>query len=137
MTSDPIFDELEAAYAGDSLILGSRTEVTALTASADGYVAVAIVVLVAKGYLGRVGGDLFDKSNAAISGIYRRLRERYVGGVDLEDGEVRIIFEDDLPPEAIAQLYEPLPFSRSGVLRFDRDLGGWIDDLDWHKRRGL
>jgi hypothetical protein len=137
MKSDPLLDELEAAYTGENLILGSRTQVTAITASADGDIALAVIVLVAKGFLGQVGEDLCNKSNAVIHSIYRRLREHYVGGVELEDGDVQIILEDDLPPEAIAQLNEPLPATRTGVLRFDRELGRWIDDGDWYKSRGL
>jgi hypothetical protein len=137
MKSDPFLEELEAAYANENLILGSRTQVTALTASADGAIAVAVIVLVANGFLARVGEDFYDKSKPVVHGIYQRLREHYVGGVELEDGDVQIILEDDLPPEAIAQLNEPLPATRTGVLRFDRELGRWIDDGDWYKSRGL
>jgi hypothetical protein len=130
VSSDSLVDELKAHFAKEGVLIGSRTRVTAITASATGDVIIALVLLVPKGFLGKIGEDLCDTTKSALKSVFARLREHYRGGIEFYDGEIKAVIEPDLPDEALGKLVD-LPESPSGVVRYDRKLGRWVDVTDW------
>jgi|GEM_PF-6690101 len=117
----------EVAFAEIGVEVAVSEEMIALTASADGAAAWAILLVGPAAFQAHFAKLFAGDAYAAAKKLVQRLRESGSGDLRVSDGIVYAVIEPDLPDGAILRLGEPLPPAPSGELRYDRVRGAWRD----------
>jgi hypothetical protein len=124
---DSLMEATAAAFAEMGMEVTISEELIALTASAGGGAAYAILLAGPVGFQVQFAKLFATDTYAAAKDLVRRLRESRSGDLRVSDGSAYALIEPDLPDDAILQLAEPLPEAPSGALHYDRATGAWTD----------
>lgn len=126
----PSLSSVSSAFAEAGLIVEVAERPLALTASAEGGIAIGIYIFVGAG-LAEFARVMVDDTHEGLRALLRRFRDRgsthYTLFVARSDETVNARLDADLPPQAYLKLQGPIPPAPSGLIVYDRTIGKWRD----------